>query len=168
MKKLLIALQFISFISFAQSVSKTMLRLPDTGETTKYTTTAGEDADYSINPPYFTINGDGTVTDTVTGLMWQQTDGGEMTIENARIYVDSLTLGGHSDWRLPSAFESFSILNEQHVNPAVDPAGRPRPGPGYRSLFAAGGARSPGRAATGPGTDGRRRPARPSRPAPEG
>ena len=122
MKKLLIAFQFISLISFAQSATKTMLRLPDTGETTKYTTTAGEDADYSINPPYFTINGDGTVTDTVTGLMWQQTDGGEMTIENARIYVDSLTLGGHTDWRLPSAFESFSILNEQHVNPAIDPA----------------------------------------------
>ena len=122
MKKLLIAFQFASMISYGQSAVRTMLRLPDTGETTKYTTSYGEDADYTNNPPFFIVNGDGTVTDTVTGLMWQQTDGGEMTIENARNYVDSLNLGGYTDWRLPNAFEGFSILNEQHANPALDPA----------------------------------------------
>jgi hypothetical protein len=106
--------------SFGQSVSKTMLRLPDTGETTSYTSTFGEDADFSINVPFFTLNGDGTVTDTVTGLMWQQTDGGEMTVEDAAIYCDTLTLGGHADWRLPDAHEAFSILNHQFSNPALD------------------------------------------------
>ena len=30
-----------------------------------------------------TDNGDGTITDNVTGLMWQKTDAGEMTWENA-------------------------------------------------------------------------------------
>lgn len=109
-----------ALFSNAQNVSKTMLRLPDTGETTSYTTTFGEDNDYTINPPFFIDNADGTVTDTVTGLMWQKTDGGEMIIENAVFYCDTLTLGGYTDWRLPNAHESFSILNHQYTNPALD------------------------------------------------
>ena len=52
--------------------------------------------------------------------MWQQKDGGEMTIENAVIYCDTLTLGGYTDWRLPTAHEAFSINNLQYVNPALD------------------------------------------------
>jgi len=104
----------------AQTVSKTMLRLPDTGQKNSYTNTFGEDNDYSINTPFYTNNGNGTITDTITGLMWQQTDGGEMTIENAAIYCDTLTLGGFTNWRLPTAKESFSILNHQNNNPAVD------------------------------------------------
>lgn len=51
--------------------------------------------------------------------MWQQADGGEMTIENAIIYADNLVLGGFSDWRLPTPIESFSILNHQNNNPAM-------------------------------------------------
>jgi Protein of unknown function (DUF1566)/Secretion system C-terminal sorting domain len=107
-------------ISSAQSISKTMLRLPDTGETSGYTATFGEDNDYSINAPFYINNGDGTITDTVTGLMWQQVDGGEMTIEHAHAYCDTLSLGGHTDWRLPNAHEAFSILNMQRANPAID------------------------------------------------
>jgi len=100
--------------------SKTMYRLPDTGENSDYTSTFGEDADYTINPPAFINNSDGTVTDTVTRLMWQKADGGEMTVENARIYCDTLTLGGYINWRLPTAHEGFSILNQQLTNPALD------------------------------------------------
>jgi len=73
MKKniVLVLLLIIATNFFAQSVSKTMLRLPDTGQTTSYTSTFGEDNDYTIYSPYFTLNGNGTVTDTITGLMWQ-------------------------------------------------------------------------------------------------
>ncbi|MBC7640793.1 MAG: DUF1566 domain-containing protein, partial [Flavobacterium sp.] len=60
--------------------------------------------------------------DNITGLMWQQVDGGEMTIENAFIYADNLVLGGYSDWRLPTPKESFSILNHQNINPALNTA----------------------------------------------
>jgi hypothetical protein len=52
--------------------------------------------------------------------MWQQADGGEMTIENARNYVDTLTLGGYTDWRLPLPIESYSIINNNNNNPAID------------------------------------------------
>ena len=105
---------------FAQQVIKTMKRLPDTGQITSYTTTFGEDNDYNFNPPFYIDNGDGTVTDTITSLMWQQTDGGEMTIENAITYCSTLSLGGYTDWRLPSCHELFSILNHDRANPAID------------------------------------------------
>ena len=116
---LLTAILIASF-SIAQSVSKTMKHLPDTGETMSYTTAPGEDNDFTINPPFFILNGNGTVTDTVTGLMWQQSDGGEMTYERAITYCDTLTLGGFTDWRLPNPHESFSILNHQFANPSMD------------------------------------------------
>ncbi|MEI7661624.1 MAG: DUF1566 domain-containing protein [Bacteroidota bacterium] len=97
-------------------------RLPDTGQTAGYTATSGEDADFTINPPSLTLNGDGTVTDNNTGLMWQQTDGGEMTWENATTFCGNLTLAGHSDWRLPRALELFGINNYNHLNPALNSA----------------------------------------------
>jgi len=101
-------------------IPKTMLRLPDTGQSTSYTSTFGEDNDYTINAPFFINNGNGTITDTITGLMWQRGDGGEMTVENAATYCDTLKLAGFSDWRLPTPLEAYSILNHQRSNPAID------------------------------------------------
>lgn len=106
--------------SLAQSVQKTIKRLPDTGQTTSYATTPGEDADYNINPPFFINNGNGTITDTVTGLMWQQVDGGEMTFDKSVIYASDLVLGGYSDWRMPSILELNSLLNHDKNNPALN------------------------------------------------
>ena len=121
MRNYIIAFVILFSISiYGQSVSKSMLALPDTGQTTSYTATFGEDNDYTINPPLFTNNSNGTITDNVTDLIWQQADGGEMTIENAVIYCDNLVLGGFSDWRLPTKQESMSILNLDKNNPALN------------------------------------------------
>jgi hypothetical protein len=122
MKKIQLFVQCVLLTSVlhGQNSTKTMLKLPDTGQTGDFTTTFGEDADYSINIPAFVKHNNGTITDTITGLMWQQADGGEMTIEKAILYADTLTFGGYSDWRLPTAHESFSILNHQRNNPALD------------------------------------------------
>lgn len=120
-KSIITSLLFIvSIFTFAQSTTKSMLRLPDTGQKNSYTNTFGEDNDYSINLPFYIDNKNGTITDTITGIMWQQTDGGEMTVENATIYCDTLTLGGYTNWRLPNAHEGYSILNLQNNNPALD------------------------------------------------
>jgi len=116
---------------FSQSTNKSILLLPDTGQTVSYTNTFGEDNDYSINTPLFTNNNDGTITDNITGLMWQQIDGGEMTVENAITYCASLNLAGYSDWRLPTPLESFSILNLQHNNPALNTTYFPSTGAEY-------------------------------------
>ncbi len=105
-----------------QSFLKTMKRLPDTGQTKSYTITFGEDHDYNTNVPYFIKHENGTVTDSITGLMWQSSDGGEMKYEKALLYADTLTLGGYADWRLPNGHELFSILNHQLSNPATDQA----------------------------------------------
>ena len=94
--------------------------LPDTDQLRSYTSTTGEDADFIINQPSFTDNGNGTVTDNVTGLMWQKTDGGEMTIESAVSYCESLSLGGFSDWRLPGIHELFCLNSYDKVNPALN------------------------------------------------
>ena len=51
-------------------------------------------------------NGDGTLTDTVTGLMWQlEEDGEERKYGEALMYCQMLDLGGYDDWRLPSKEE---------------------------------------------------------------
>jgi hypothetical protein len=124
MKKTQLFLLFCLIIqtAFGQGIQKTMLKLPDTGQTGDFTPTFGEDSDYNINVPFFIKNNNGTVVDTITGLMWQQTDGGEMTVENARIYADTLTLAGYTDWRLPTGHEAYTILNHQKNNPAIDAA----------------------------------------------
>ncbi len=93
--------------------------LPDTGATQDGTTTFGEDNDYSRYAPSFIDNGDGTITDQVTGLMWQKVDNGESTWDTAVANAASVTTGGHSDWRLPTPREAFSILNHAN-NPAVN------------------------------------------------
>ncbi|MEI8086708.1 MAG: DUF1566 domain-containing protein [Paludibacter sp.] len=104
----------------AQAQKLLPFKLPDTGQTTSYTTTVGEDADYVINPLSYKDNADGTVTDNNTGLMWQKTDGGEMTFEKAVSYSDTLTLAGYTDWRMPTAIELFSIHLFDNNNPALN------------------------------------------------
>ena len=94
--------------------------LPDTGQATSYTSTPGEDADFTINSPSYKDNGNETITDNITGLIWQKTDGGEMTFENAQAFCKTLTLGGTTGWRLPTSHELFSINNFDKVNPALD------------------------------------------------
>ena len=70
----------------------------------------GQDAQYTGTVPSYTDNGDGTVTDNNTGLMWQQTPPTEkMTYDEAIEYVDDLTTGDYDDWRLPTIKESFSL-----------------------------------------------------------
>lgn len=110
----------VSGISKAQDYIQTCLRLPDTGQTKSFTNTPGEDSDYQINTPFYIDNADGTITDTITGLMWQKADYGDISFENATIYTDTLTLAGHTDWRLPTAHESFSIMNLDVTNPAIN------------------------------------------------
>jgi hypothetical protein len=67
-------------------------------------------------------NGDGTVTDNVTGLMWQQAvPAGTYTWAQALAYCPTLTLAGHSDWRLPSIIELESIVDYGQYNPSIDP-----------------------------------------------
>ena len=65
-------------------------------------------------PNAFVDNGDGTLTDKITGLMWQKAGSpSEMTFDAAGKYVQELNLsrfGGYEDWRLPTLEELCSLL----------------------------------------------------------
>jgi hypothetical protein len=70
----------------------------------------GQDSQYDGIQPSYTDNGDGTVTDDNTGLMWQQVPhDGKLSYKAAVEYVENLELGGYTDWRLPTMKESFSL-----------------------------------------------------------
>ncbi|MBM4050040.1 MAG: DUF1566 domain-containing protein, partial [Planctomycetes bacterium] len=69
---------------------------------------------YGVNQ--FANNGDGTITDNATGLMWSQADSGGSGLnwEQALAWVqtkNSENYLGHNDWRLPDAKELQSIVD---------------------------------------------------------
>lgn len=108
------------FLFTGESSVEAEQKLPDTGQTGDFTSTFGEDSDYSINPPAYVDNNNGTITDLVTGLIWQKSEGSEMSWDNAKNFSDSLTLGGFNDWRLPTSHELFNLLDHGR-NPAQNP-----------------------------------------------
>lgn len=80
----------------------------------------GQDANYRVNSPSYTDNGDGTITDNITGLMWEQDMGDKITFDDASLKAESSTLGEHSDWRVPSLKELYSLIQfTGSVNGAV-------------------------------------------------
>jgi hypothetical protein len=72
----------------------------------------GQDAQYSGTENSYNDNGDGTVTDLNTGLMWQQVpDFEQYGWDDAFTYADELTTGDYTDWRLPTVKELYSIID---------------------------------------------------------
>lgn len=78
----------------------------------------------------FVDNGDGTITDGATGLMWAQNDSGSgMNWEQALASVitrNNANYLGHSDWRLPNAKELQSLVDYTRApattsSAAIDP-----------------------------------------------
>lgn len=105
--------------------------LPDTGLTRQFTHTFGEDSDYVGHAPAYRDNGDGTISDLVTGLIWQQIDAGELRWDQAKNYALGLDLANHKDWRLPNSMELFSILDHGRQRPAMDTRYFPNSGAEY-------------------------------------
>jgi len=102
----------------------------DTGQTTCYDNSGpiscpepgdsfyGQDAQYSGTQPNYVDNGDGTVTDLNTGLMWQQDPGEKMTYEEAVAGADTFDLVGYDDWRLPTIKELYSLIDFSGLDPS--------------------------------------------------
>ena len=77
------------------------------GQTTAPTkaTAAGDEA--------FKDNGDGTVMDENTKFIWQKDDDGrQRNWDDSLKSCRSLSLGGHSDWRLPALNELISLWKD--------------------------------------------------------
>lgn len=117
-------------------------QLPDTGQTKCYQGVSpyaeipcagtGQDGAYDINPMSFTDNGNGTVTDNNTGLIWQQQDDGNYynwyqasgtydAIYNPTAINVCGALG--ADWRLPTKKELMSIVDYSipYPGPTINP-----------------------------------------------
>jgi hypothetical protein len=82
----------------------------------------GQDAQYTGNEPAYKDNGDGTVTDLNTGLMWQSDPGEKMTFRQAVAGASKCRLAGFKDWRLPTIKELYSLILFSGTDP--DPMSR--------------------------------------------
>jgi hypothetical protein len=80
----------------------------------------------------FKDHGNGTVTDPATGLMWEKSFSKQhephFTLEHAR-EANRKRLGGHGDWRLPTAEELVFLYLSSQRDPGV-PMDFPTPGMG--------------------------------------
>jgi hypothetical protein len=131
---IVVFLLFLPVLLFAVT-----FKLPDTGQTKCYQAEepwaeipcagTGQDGEYNINPLSYADNGNGTVTDNNTGLIWQKDDdnilynwyqasGTYDTAYNATSKNVCGELG--AGWRLPSKRELMSIVNFGAYNPAID------------------------------------------------
>ncbi len=70
----------------------------------------GQDAQHDGTAPAFQDNGDGTVTDLRTGLMWQKSFAWDVAWEQAVAEAASFDLAGYTDWRLPTIKELYSLI----------------------------------------------------------
>jgi hypothetical protein len=81
----------------------------------------------------YTDNGDGTITDNRTGLMWEKLsddgsihDWNDVPPSRSAAFgkvaaLNSASFAGYTDWRLPNINELLSLVNYGHTYPAIDP-----------------------------------------------
>jgi len=134
--------------------------LPDSGQTKCYQAVSpfaetecagtGQDGAYNINTMNYTEHGDGTVTDNVTGLMWQKCSAGQdaYTCSGDALYynwyeatgtpsvynldtnvcgeLNGRNFGGYNNWRLPTKKELATLVKYDI----------PYPGPTIDAVFA--------------------------------
>jgi hypothetical protein len=70
----------------------------------------GQNAQHPGNTPRYRDNGDGTVSDLVTGLMWVKARGEKMSWDDALANANSRRVGGYDDWRGPTIKEVYSLI----------------------------------------------------------
>jgi hypothetical protein len=81
----------------------------------------------------FTDNGNGTITDNVTGLMWEKLSDDGSIHDKDTVYnglagavtkiasLNGAAFASHTDWRVPNRREMFSLSDLGRSNPAINP-----------------------------------------------
>ncbi|WP_205960482.1 Lcl C-terminal domain-containing protein [Flammeovirga sp. MY04] len=99
----------------------------------------GQNANHLGNSPQYQDNNDGTITDLVTGLMWQKSldhnGDGKIDVNDKLSYKDIIkevnkaNTGGYNDWRLPTIKELYSLImfDGQDLNPQANNSGNIKP-----------------------------------------
>ncbi len=120
-------LSLFSVTAFAQTYN-----IVGTGQTNSYNNSTvislpvlggpfyGQNTNHPGNTPSYTDHKDGTITDNVTGLMWEKSpdrNGDDVidyydkrTYSTALSNASSCNTGGYSDWRLPTIKEQYSLI----------------------------------------------------------
>ena len=117
-------------VESAQTISydsTTIIKKPNLGQAFY-----GQNSNYPGNLRSYTNNGDGTVTDNVTGLMWQQTEDrngdaainfyDKLTYSEALAGATTCKTGGYTDWRLPTIKELYSLAMFYGAEPGPPPS----------------------------------------------
>ncbi|MCF7848399.1 MAG: DUF1566 domain-containing protein [Kiritimatiellales bacterium] len=100
------------------------VNIPRTGQSEgRLLTLTEEDGDIQPGMPWpsprFTDNGDNTITDNMTGLMWGKSVSSAYW-DTAMQNCENLTLGEHSDWRMPNVREMRSLFEYGRYEPAIE------------------------------------------------
>jgi len=124
----ILALAALMFNSTAVFASRLPYTVVDTGQTKCYSNiqqiTApnpgqpwyGQDPQYSGPALAYTDNGDGTITDLNTGLMWVQARGSKIAWDAAVAGVSTHRTAGYADWRMPTIKEIYSLIQFNGIN----------------------------------------------------
>ncbi|MFC1905261.1 DUF1566 domain-containing protein [Chloroflexota bacterium] len=78
----------------------------------------GQDANYQGNLPSYKDNGDGTIADLNTGLIWQKNPDSKVTYVQAVTGSKHFNLAGYADWRLPTIKELYSLILFSGTDPS--------------------------------------------------
>lgn len=73
----------------------------------------GQDAQYLGHEPSFVDNGDETVTDKNTGLMWTKDSGDKQEYYD----VKGISFAGYDDWRIPTIKELYTLMDFRGIDP---------------------------------------------------
>jgi hypothetical protein len=71
----------------------------------------GQDGQVRGTQPAYQDNGDGTISDLVTGLMWVKARGEKVYWNAAMAGAKQCRVGGYTDWRMPTIKELYSLIN---------------------------------------------------------
>jgi hypothetical protein len=129
--------------STTTTITLPLCGLPVTGQTTCWDSSGtvipcagtGHDGDIQAGCTLsYTDNGDGTVIDNCTGLMWEKKSDDDSINDKDNTYswdnafavhvagLNGASFAGYDDWRVPNARELQSIVNFEVWSPSVSPA----------------------------------------------
>lgn len=76
----------------------------------------GQDPQFPGPTPTYKDNGNGTISDQITELMWVKERGPKMTWDDALAGASANRTGGYSDWRMPTIKELYSLIEFSGIN----------------------------------------------------